>query len=234
MTDEQYSAEQEQVRRLLAEARHDQPMPDDVAARLDRVITDLADEPRRSATVVRLADRRRRAARMLVAAAAVVAVGVGGAQFLQSMGGASESASTAGGAADEPMAAEEAAPQDSAGGESELTAEPTRPFELRSQRFSRDAAALQAITGDLDADGESSESPRGGAMSYADDSSLRRAAKQAVCEPGDWGRGGFFAVVYDGTPGWMVLRPPAGDTQVADLFLCGSEQAVRSVTLPVR
>lgn len=230
MTDEQYPAEQDQVRRLLAEARHDAPMPDDVVARLDRVIADLADEPRRSATVVRLADRRRRATRMLVAAAAVVAVGVGGAQYLQGMGGASES-STAGGAADEPMSAEEAAPQDSAGGaESEVTGEPTRPYELRSQRFSRDAAALQAITGDLDAP-NLSETPRGDA---AADSSLRRAAKQAVCEPGDWGRGGFFAVVYDGTPGWMVLRPPAGDTQVADLFLCGSEQAVRSVTLPVR
>lgn len=235
MADEQPD-EQEQVRRLLAEARHDEPMPADVVARLDRVIADLADEPRRSATVVRLADRRRRAARMLVAAAAVVAVGVGGAQFLQGMGGQSES-STAGSAADEPMAAESeegAAPQDSAGGaESEATGEPTRPYQLRSQRFSRDAAALQALSDDLDTASENSDGPGRGASSY-DASSLRRAAKQSVCEPGDWGRGRFLAVVYDGTPGWMVLRPPAGDTQVADLFLCGSEQAVRSVTLPVR
>jgi hypothetical protein len=233
VTDEQQSAEEEQVRRLLAETRHDEPMPDDVAARLDRVIADLADEPRRSATVVRLKERRRRATRMLVAAAAVVAVGVGGAQFLQGLGaGSEESASTAEGAGDVPMSAEEAAPQDSAGGvESEVTGEPTRPYELRSQRFSRDAAALQAITGDPDAP-NLGDTPRGEAA--ADSQSLQRAAKQAVCEPGDWGRGGFFAVVYDGTPGWMVLRPPAGDTQVADLFLCGSERAVRSVTLPVR
>ncbi|GAA1477425.1 hypothetical protein GCM10009623_18710 [Nocardioides aestuarii] len=234
MTDEQSPDDQEQVRRLLAEARHDGPMPDDVAARLDRVIADLADEPRRSATVVRLADRRRRAARMLVAAAAVVAVGVGGAQFVRGLGSSSQSESaTAGSAADAPTA-EDAAPQDSVGGaQSEVGGEPTRPYELRSQKFSRDAAALQAISGDVDAPDESSDSGKGAASSYAD-GSLRRATKQAVCTPGDWGRGGFFAVVYDGTPGWMVLRPPAGDTQVADLFLCGSEQAVRSVTLPVR
>jgi hypothetical protein len=228
MTDEQ----QEQVRRLLAEARHDEPMPADVAERLDRVLADLADEPGRSATVVRLADRRRRAARMLVAAAAAVVVGVGGAQFVRGLGGSMESESTAGSAEEAPAASSDAgaaAPEALQGDGVSVT----RPFELRSQRFARDARELQALTFDADATSEDSDggAPRGGAY---DSSSLRRAAKQGMCEPGDWGRGGFFPVVYDGAPGWMVLRPEAGDTQVADLFLCGSEQAVRSVTLPVR
>ena len=45
MDDELTPAEAERVRRLLAEARHTEPMPDDVAARLDRVIAGLADDP---------------------------------------------------------------------------------------------------------------------------------------------------------------------------------------------
>jgi hypothetical protein len=223
----------EQVRRLLAEARHDEPMPADVVARLDRVLADLAEEPSRSATVVRLADRRRRAARMLVAAAAVVAVGVGGAQFVRGLGPSMESETAAGSASEEAPAASAdeggAAPETLRGDGVSVT----RPYELRSQNFARDAEELQALTFDADLASENGGegTGRGGA---AYDSSLRRAAKQSVCEPGDWGRGGFFPVVYDGAPGWMVLRPEAGDTQVADLFLCGSDRAVRSVTLPVR
>jgi len=69
------------VRRALAEARHTDPIPADVAARLDRVLDDLGDE-RSAATesahsVVSLEARRRRrhATRMLVAAAAVVVGG---------------------------------------------------------------------------------------------------------------------------------------------------------------
>ncbi len=91
------------VRRLLADARHTDPMPGDVVARLDRVLAGLADEPARAATVVRLADRRRRATRLLVAAAAVVAVGFGGSQLLDGFGGsgAGDHASPAAEAQDE-------------------------------------------------------------------------------------------------------------------------------------
>ena len=63
-------------------------------------------------------------------------------------------------------------------------------------------------------------------------SSLDRARNRSVCEPGAWGAGNYVAVLYDGAEGWVVLRQPQGDTQIADLFLCGSESAVRSVTLP--
>ena len=73
--------EQETVRRLLADARHAEPMPDDVVDRLDRVLAGLAagspdelEPPPAAAAVVSLASRRRRrAATLLVAAAAVVA-----------------------------------------------------------------------------------------------------------------------------------------------------------------
>jgi len=68
------------VRRLLAEARHDEPMPADLAARLDGVLADLvterdgAEEPAPlPANVVPL--RRRRWPQVLVAAAAVTVLG---------------------------------------------------------------------------------------------------------------------------------------------------------------
>jgi hypothetical protein len=54
----------------------------------------------------------------------------------------------------------------------------------------------------------------------------------AVCPIGDWGSGRYVAVRYAGDPGWIVFRKPEGDTQEADLFLCGSELARRSLTLP--
>ena len=44
MSDPELTPTEEQVRRLLADARHTEPMPDDVAARLDGVLADLPDE----------------------------------------------------------------------------------------------------------------------------------------------------------------------------------------------
>ena len=83
-------AQAEAVRRLLAGARHDEGIPDDVAARLDAVIADLAaegveapartDEPTREAEVIPF--RRRRWPQVLVAAAAVTVFGFGIAQIV--------------------------------------------------------------------------------------------------------------------------------------------------------
>ena len=93
----------EAVRRLLADARHTGPMPDDVADRMDAVLTDLAAGPVESPTpvpapadaiVAYLAtQRRRRATGLLVAAAAVVVGGVVIAQHLP--GSTSESSPSA-------------------------------------------------------------------------------------------------------------------------------------------
>jgi len=82
-------AQAEAVRRLLAGARHDDGIPDDVAARLDAVIADLAaqrgeapatSEPTREADVIPL--RRRRWPQVLVAAAAVTVFGFGTVQIV--------------------------------------------------------------------------------------------------------------------------------------------------------
>lgn len=102
------------VRALLAGARHDQPTPEAVVQRLDRVLAELASDdeaaaamttgpaapdadidPVPHAEVVDLAAqrRRRRVASLLVAAAAVVVVGLGVGQVIGVRG--AEDASTA-------------------------------------------------------------------------------------------------------------------------------------------
>lgn len=90
MADELSPADEARLRRLLARSRHDEQVPDDVAARLDDVLARLesGDEelagPRALNTQLReLAARRRRTVVTgLVAAAAVVVVGIGLGQVL--------------------------------------------------------------------------------------------------------------------------------------------------------
>lgn len=209
--------EESRVRRLLADARHTDPMPDDVVARLDRVLVGLAEEPAREAAVVRLADRRRRATRLLVAAAAAVVVGFGGSQVIGGMGGMD--AETAMSGADEEPAAPEAADGD-AGGEEEgaPSAARDRVAKIRPQSFAADAEALRDDGRTLVTE---SDAQRDEGNAYLN-----------ICTSGAWGAGRYVAVRYAGDPGWIVFRRPQGDTQVADLFLCGSELASRSLTLP--
>jgi hypothetical protein len=37
---------------------------------------------------------------------------------------------------------------------------------------------------------------------------------------------------YERAPAALVYHPPAGTTQVVDLYICGTPKPVRSVTLP--
>lgn len=223
------------VRRLLADARHTEPTPDAVVARLDRVLADLAGEPARSAEVVRLADRRRRAATMLVAAAASVAAVIGVGQIVSNTGDGGADMATSGEAEDgeAPAAAPDkdtaSGAENGAGGRATYSAESRRlPFSLEAERFARDAEELksQALSlTDLGSD-QNEVAPE------VATGRLDRVKNRTVCDPGAWGGGSYVAVLYDGAEGWVVLRQPQGETQVADLFLCGSEVVVRSVTLP--
>jgi hypothetical protein len=53
-----------------------------------------------------------------------------------------------------------------------------------------------------------------------------------ACPPADWGAGTFVPVRYAGDPAVLVFRRAVGDTQVVDLFQCGSVDVIRSITLP--
>ncbi|WP_341924826.1 hypothetical protein [Nocardioides psychrotolerans] len=235
--------QQERVRRLLAQARVDEPIPGDVAGRLDRVLARLADaEPDHDpAEVVALASRRRRkVTTLLVAAAAVVAVGVGASQLSP---GPSDTASDSTAAGSAPEAATQDELLDSGAAGSALAPAPAeappapftedgsaaydlkrgRPVRIRPAFFADDVArvrsrvALSTLSAEAPTDRESGSAD---------------AAGSAMCEPADWGAGDLYVVQYAGNPAVLAFRPAAGDTQVVDLLQCGTADILRSVTLP--
>ncbi|MET0524195.1 MAG: hypothetical protein ABWZ91_05295 [Nocardioides sp.] len=239
MTDEQetpLTPEQDQeVRHLVGEARHTEPMPADVVARLDRVLEDLADEPSRRAPVVHLARRRRRVASLLVAAAAVVVVGIGIGQVVgtsgSDSGGDADSAADGQASADDQggSASGEAGGADSVAPEREQNGDTLgeesfvagKLFKLRPEELSADLARVQQYAGgDYSAAAPTDSSAR-----------LYRKVSRA-CRSGDWGTGTFVPVKYGSQPGVVVFRRPLGDVQVAEVYLCGNPDPVRSLTLP--
>lgn len=241
---EQSPEQEERVRRLLAEARVEEPIPDDVAARLDRVLARLADgdlehDP---AEVVELASRRRRkVTTLMVAAAAVLAIGVGASQLSPDRSDTSADSATSGsvpestgqeelldsgaaGGAEAPAPAEAPpAPFSESGETSAYAFEMARPTRIRPAFFGDDVARLRSR---LARSSLSAQSPTDRGDVSAD------AARSSMCEPAAWGPGDLYVVRYVGNPAVLAFRPAAGDTQVVDLLQCGTADILRSVTLP--
>ena len=229
--------QEREVRRLLADARHSEPMPTDVAARLDRVLAELGSrpegtrlEPAPRASVTELASRRRhRAATLLVAAAAVVAVGIGVDRVIdhEPTGSASSTAAESGGSVrDSAPSSQGRLPRGSGAATNSATDSlqyrlaGIAPVRVRADHFAADVARARLA---VDAAVVNDESQKSGS----------RAALPG-CTVGTWGRGTYVPVRYDGHPAVLVFRKPGGDTQVADLFGCGGDQPLRSITLPAR
>jgi hypothetical protein len=214
----------EQVRRLLADTRVDQPMPDDVAVRLDAVIADLQGEARRTPAPDELAPRRRgRVVRNLVlAAAAVVVLGVGISRVDLTGEGDGGSADSGAASAPESAARDSEAGGDTSSGLNSLVM--GEPIELTSEDFDRQARRLgldppPASLGDIP--GESS-----------DEDLNDPASGLSWCDDPAWGVGERIPVRYDGHRGVLVLRPASGDSRLTDLYLCGESLPTRSTTVP--
>jgi hypothetical protein len=227
------------VARLLADARVEEPLPAEVAARLDRVLAGLADEPvpgpeRAPAPVTDLAARRRRRVRMLlVAAAAVVVAGVGVGQLIEPRGSDDAADSTSAGENEDGVGAgsddDRAAPESAASSDApdlltedqlESLGEPAR---INRRSFAADVRRLQ------DHPGVRSDSDTG----MLDGSDLAAPEMDFSCGSADFGTGKMIAVLYRGTPSVLAYRPPAGDTQVVELLQCGSGDVIRSTTVPL-
>jgi hypothetical protein len=215
--------EVEEVRRLLADARHTAPMPADVAARMDAVLAGLRSEEApgspvdRPTEVVPLAPhRRRRAATLLVAAATIVVGGVVVAQQLPSGTSASEtgasSAQDAGG-----VRSPEATTFGNSGGDVSKRAH-ARPLVrhgrvvVHPRRFASDALAGRTL---LTQPGTASD--------------RLEVVRCAAVPTGD---GTVLGATYRQAPAALVYRRPSGNSQVVDLYVCGSANPVRSTTLP--
>lgn len=226
------AAQEESVRRLLAQARATGPMPEEVRLRLEEVLRGLADADHQEAAgttvaVVDLAARRRRRVRtLLVAAAAVTAFGVALPQVLQLMGSGSSSDFSAAEDAPAPAASQEdsgadrgsSAADELEAGEHDTTA-PSAPPTLREDRFAEDAQALRDrvyLTTGLSGIGELSPDCLAGTD--------RKAAAQRAA----------IAVRYAGRDAALLLGKPVDGTQRAILYVCGESEPRRTTVLAVR
>ncbi|MDN4172287.1 hypothetical protein QWY28_04990 [Nocardioides sp. SOB77] len=239
---------EDEVRRRLADARHVEPVPVDVAARLDRVLAQLAEGDDVPSSGDELARRRRRRAAGLLAAAAVVTVaGLGLAQVLP--GSVDDNGASAGSSAPRDVAASgpvaeleerrDGLVEDSAGRTAAEVPESTdslsaydaspSPRRLRPDHFAADALRAREL---VDGVGDRRQ-PAPAPLSSDPDSSTDKAPDSFFeCTPADWGSGVAVPVLYDGEPHVLVFRAPAGDSQVADLLQCGTGEILRSTTLP--
>ncbi len=242
-------ATEARVRHLLADARVTEPVPAEVAARLDATLADLV--ATRAVTpgqpgVVDLAARRRRrrAAALLGAAAAVTVFGFGFNAVVSDTG--SDDAATGGEVLDEDV---------QRGVEPEVAASPTEDY------GQADADASEADPGDVTRDEDfdtvedgtilidgpaprirpgrlvddlvavrDSVLPASASTDY--DRTLVAAPEGFMCDEADWGPGILVAVRYDGDPAIAAFREPVGDTQVVEVLQCGTGDALRSVTVP--
>ncbi|HTW16207.1 MAG TPA: hypothetical protein VMF51_13815 [Nocardioides sp.] len=259
--DPQAHDREDDVRRLLAEARHDGPVPVNVAARLDRVLEQLAavgpvevvseQEPAEDLDDLDAHRRRRRARNLLLAAAAVVVVGVGLGQLGGPATDSGSDGSAAGGSSyvtTSDADASEAVPQDESLPSAEnysgslakrlRAPEPTspRPVVVRDRDFAstdrlRALRELSTMTRSLGSTVE--EYP---ADARAGDRPMLDSAGRAswyACKSGPYGEGHLVAVQYDAHPAVLAIRPATGDSTVVELLRCGSGAVLRSATVPL-
>ena len=232
--------EQDAVRRLLADARHDGPTPPDVVARLDETLASLVaervSEPvseresasrATSAPVVDLGARRRRTVGIgLLAAAAVVVAGVAIGQGLPPMSG-SDSGDSSAGAGDSSVAESRDYAAEEGDASSDGGAERQGPESLKSTAPEAGVPTLSSTDDDLDDDlldlrsSPQDGSERSGAAAVLSDCDLRGI-----------GRGRRVVAQVDGQVGIVVFRRPDRAAQQADLYVCSSPAPVRTLTLP--
>ncbi|MBZ5738175.1 hypothetical protein [Nocardioides mangrovi] len=249
------STDDDRIRELLADARHTGPIPDDVAARLDAALGELAGSsgeplpepvlptpvPSPAVPDLAAARRRRTARNLLIAAAAVVVVGVGISRL--DLSGVSSSADDSGSSADGPASASDAGGDAAAGSDGSLRKATGPTVVLDSDRFGHQVRALRLrepvasapASGAYDAPTDGTTDGPADRLFGADgERSSELGAARASCDPASWGPGRRVKARYDGKAGVLIYRPAQGDTQVVELYLCGHDDPTRSITLPRR
>lgn len=230
--------EQEAVRRLLADARHDGPTPPEVVARLDDALASLVsergdaplprdehDEPLTTrAPVVDLGARRRRLVGMgVLAAAAVVVAGVAVGQGLPRLsGGDSDS-----GSADVATSESRDFADDSGGEAGAGDGSSGQEMAPQTKQDPTDVPTLSTFDAELE---QHLAHLRSGAAYQAD--ALGSARAQGSCELRGIGPGRRVVAQVDGQAGVVVFRRPSGDAQDVAIYVCGSTVPVRTLTLP--
>jgi hypothetical protein len=216
------------LRALLAEARVTEPVPADVAARLDATLASLRTERTARATVVPL---RRRLAPVLVAAAAVVvaAGGVGIAQVVRDGGDRTMSASTNADSAGTSRSAAPSLPESAAGQSPGAAPKGDTPAALAAvqafttARFAREVAhldveRLDALTGPTSGEDSTTRSP---APTGTPTGCTGPALPGTESVP----------ILLDGHTAVLVLHPVTDGKQVVDAWSCDGTQRLTTATV---
>ena len=182
----------------------------------------------RPAPVVDLGARRRRMAGIgLLAAAAVVVAGVALGQALPRMQGSEDSASSGGVAAESDTADRQfGAQQDESGADAGSGAEAPGTMKTQAPRAGLPAVSLT----DPDLPDRLLDLRRDAAARTTGQPLTPDA--QDTCLMRGIGPGRRLLVEVDGEPGTVVYRRPSGDAQDVVIYVCGSGEPVRSLTLP--
>lgn len=224
--------EQEAVRRLLAEARHDGPTPPEVVARLDDTLASLvaergtaplASEEPVPAPVTDLGARRRRLAGVgLLAAAAVVVAGVALGQALPRSGDDTAGGGDAATADRETSLAESAQPDAEDDGSAE-----TAPESLKSTLVAPEAGLPTLSSADPSLDQQVQDLRE-------DLARFQLGSTDALgrCELPPAGSLRRLAAQVDGQAGALVFQRPDGAAQQVAVYVCGVPEPVRTLTLP--
>lgn len=242
------------VRRALAEAGGPEPMPEEIADRLDAVITSLAadrgitpeishPEDHRVLPLDPFARHRRVRARFLLVAAAVVVAGAVGAGVISDRDGSGDNAMTAADqiSDDDPARSDAGAlaesPEDDKVGESTVGQEaaPSQPSgrAVEPRRIVTDEPLREVRPDRLREDLVALQHitlPHPAAADYS--GATLTAPKDFMCEPADFGLGYLVGIVYDGKPAVAAFRQSVGETQAAEVLACGTGDVLHSTTLP--
>ncbi|MFC5731245.1 MULTISPECIES: hypothetical protein [Nocardioides] len=248
------------VRRALAEAGGPEPLPDDVADRLDKVIAGLAAERAGSATVVAesmhpesrgvivpldpAARRRRARVRVLLAGAAAVVAVAAGAGILRDSDTADMSTAGDSGLARSDDAAEKGETLNGSRGEAAEEPTAATPEDQRGaegpegyegtapERLLTDEPLRKVRANRLRADLVAIQHASLPHPATADYSRTTLTAPASfMCEDADYGRGYLVGVEYDARPALVAFRKPVGSTQVAEVLVCGTGDVLHSTTL---
>lgn len=235
--------EQEAVRRLLADARHDGPPPPEVVARLDDALAALVSErrdtpadeaTRATATVTDLGARRRRLAGMgVLAAAAVVVAGVALGQGLprgadSADSGASQAESSTG---QDAPADEDGADSGDAGGAAEDPSAMSSELAPDAKRGLTDAPRLSS--GDDDLLDQQLLRLRPSAAARPRSLDPGGAGVLGDCLTAGIGPGRRAYATLDDVPVVVVYGRPSGDVQPVSVYACGlGEAPLRETVLP--
>ena len=217
--------QQDAVRRLLAEARHDGPTPPEVVVRLDETLATLRAERSEAADATPVVDldarRRRFIGAGVLAAAAVVVAGVALGQVLPTGGSDSDSASSA-----ESFDGGGASTDSGSGGEDDSgDAAAESPEELSGKVAAPQQLPELSLDDDLD---DTLTTLRSDPARVA----TLSAEDLLACQVGEVGQGRQVLVQVDGRAGLVVFRTVRGSGQETDVYLCGDPEPVRTLTLP--